>query len=91
MYCRKGIRREPENNGGLHVDADLCEGLFRLECRAERGNDDDVVRGEFGQRNKLLTRRRAQEADASLLKVVVHVRIVDHLRKEENPTVRMLA
>ncbi len=75
---------------GLRVHPNLFEFLLHLQRGAEGGNDDHVVGRELVERDELLPLRGAQELDPPVPQVLVHVRVVDHLREEEDPFVGVL-
>ena len=70
----------------LRRDAARGEGGLDLSRGPEGGDDHEVVGAERLEGDELLAGRRAEEADAARLEVVVDVGVVDHLREEEDPS-----
>ena len=69
--------------------AERAEPLEVVDGDAERGQEDDVVRGDPGE-IELAIGPVAQEGDPHFLEPGVHVRIVDDLADQEDPPVGKL-
>ena len=75
---------------GVRVDTALLQLRLNLQRGAKGRHDHQIVTFELRPGNELLAACRPDESHSFRLQIGVYVRIVDHLRQQEDPPPRIL-